>query len=701
MSFKAKIFGVCGILMLAAVAIAVVGLRSVENLHEAMERSFEFESKHQDVIKGLELSVTRMHSLLKEIMVNEDADRENKLKADITEVMDRQVEAVVRSYSPVASAAEVWKRIREGWQERREILERICELSFRSTGYNGRLLAVRGSTKFWANFDVAIQDVFDSALSAKTPLGDQVAFTSLEVMKSAKSLQLSEKLSSLAVERERRKKWLEVGMADLKQLQDLLGQLEKILTGPAANVEELRIYQRDFDSQAAKAVAFRGRGELELSPPTVRPARSFIHPELPEASRIYWERVRPFRSSGAAIFRKVYELVDEDTNNEAARIMWEVYEPLAIEANGWLAEVSKATEEIKYRELQNAEETYRNTYLVLMSVAAGSVILGGILALTAVLALDRSLGRVIRELSSNSEVLEGLSAAVAEASEVTSEGTIESSASLEQIRATMQEFSEKTKLNAERARQSGVLVEETRQAVDRASASMKDVISAMDSISVSGNAIGKIVKTIDEIAHQTNLLALNASVEAARAGEAGAGFAVVADEVRNLAQRSAEAAKNTASLIDATISSIVSGSGMVNATDESFRVVIDRQPVLESHIREVYENCSEQSLGIEQINKAIIEIDTVTQNNAVNIEKTASTAGRIRQESDVLLDVVRDMMQLTKGTKGSSAKLDSGGSPKVGAAAGGNGGRRIGGARAVRVSGRMFGEGLPAGEEEA
>jgi methyl-accepting chemotaxis protein len=180
---------------------------------------------------------------------------------------------------------------------------------------------------------------------------------------------------------------------------------------------------------------------------------------------------------------------------------------------------------------------------------------------------------------------------------------------------------------------------------------MKEVIVAMESISVSGNAINKIVKTIDEIAYQTNLLALNASVEAARAGTAGAGFAVVADEVRNLAQRSAEAAKNTANLVDTTITNINSGSEMVHATDENFKVVLEYQPVLQNHINDVSEASKEQSIGINQINQAIIDIDSVTKTNAINTEKTAETADTLLEEAKNVLEIVYVMNELTQGRK--------------------------------------------------
>ncbi|MDR3152968.1 MAG: methyl-accepting chemotaxis protein [Deltaproteobacteria bacterium] len=662
MSFKAKILGVCGILIAAAVAIAIVGLTSVNVLYETMESQLQFEKTHDLVVTGLALSIAQAESRAKELLFASSSDEARRLKGDLDKSIKEKVEAVMAGYRPVPAGEEAWRKFTEGWKGQRQLLEQICELSISNTGYNGRLLAVRGSTEFWTGFDIALLDVFQAALGAGTPKGFEAAVVALQAMKAAKSLQLSEKLGTLAVSDENRRRWLANGNDDLKALVELLDRLEKSLTGPAARRDEMQGYMGEFADKVGKAVKFLEDGQLEFSLPQVPFPPSFISPELPVASRIYWEKVRPFRGSGQVIFNKVYSLVSDDSNRQGERLMLDSYIPQAKEGQQLLDQVTAAIETSKAQTLEEAERTYRKTHLILMAVGAGGIILGGLLAALTVLALDRSLSRVISGLSANSEVLDGLSAVIEQSSQVTAEGTTESAASLEQIRSTIQELAGKTQLNADKAREAEGLVSETRQAVDRASVSMKDVIAAMDSISVSGNAINRIVKTIDEIAYQTNLLALNASVEAARAGEAGAGFAVVADEVRNLAQRSAEAAKNTAVLVEATIKSITSGSGMVHETDANFDVVISRQPVLQSHIKDVYENCSEQSLGIQEINRAIIEIDTATQNNAMNIEKTAETATRIRSESDSLLETVTGMLVLTEGkSRRNGAKGNGGG----------------------------------------
>ena len=146
------------------------------------------------------------------------------------------------------------------------------------------------------------------------------------------------------------------------------------------------------------------------------------------------------------------------------------------------------------------------------------------------------------------------------------------------------------------------------------------------SISKASEETSKIIKTIDEIAFQTNLLALNAAVEAARAGEAGAGFAVVADEVRNLAMRAAEAAKNTADLIEGTVKKVQDGSLLVATTNDAFSQVKESTTQVGNLVSEITEASKEQSSGIEQVNIAISEMDKVVQQNAANAEEMNAQA---------------------------------------------------------------------------
>jgi methyl-accepting chemotaxis protein len=260
---------------------------------------------------------------------------------------------------------------------------------------------------------------------------------------------------------------------------------------------------------------------------------------------------------------------------------------------------------------------------------------------------------VISVLAEGAQEVDTASGELSGASNTLAEGATENAASLEETSAALEELSSMTKRNSDNAIEANSLMTQTNDAVNRAESSMANVIQAMDQIATSGNEIGKIIKTIDEIAFQTNLLALNAAVEAARAGEAGAGFAVVADEVRNLAIRSADAAKNTADLIAATISNINSGSEMVNSTSENFHNVATNSAKVAQLVSEVAEASKEQSQGINQITTAMSQMDKVTQSNAASAEESASSAGQLSVQAGNLMTAVEDITLIVHG-RGSS-----------------------------------------------
>jgi methyl-accepting chemotaxis protein len=289
-----------------------------------------------------------------------------------------------------------------------------------------------------------------------------------------------------------------------------------------------------------------------------------------------------------------------------------------------------------------------------------TMIVGIVIAIAISLALGFFLTRsiiapingVISTLTEGAQEVDTASGELSSASNTLAEGATENAASLEETSAALEELSSMTKRNSDNAIEANSLMAQTNDAVARAESSMANVIQAMDQIATSGNEIGKIIKTIDEIAFQTNLLALNAAVEAARAGEAGAGFAVVADEVRNLAIRSADAAKNTADLIAATISNINSGSEMVNSTSENFHNVATNSAKVAQLVSEVAEASKEQSQGINQITTAMTQMDKVTQSNAASAEESASAAGQLSVQAGNLMNAVDDMTLIVHGSGG-------------------------------------------------
>ncbi len=218
-------------------------------------------------------------------------------------------------------------------------------------------------------------------------------------------------------------------------------------------------------------------------------------------------------------------------------------------------------------------------------------------------------------------------------------GASTQAAAIEETSATLAVLAEGTKQNAKAGKEADSAMQDVSQIVENANGTMTSLTKSMEDISQSSVDISKIIKTIDEIAFQTNLLALNAAVEAARAGDAGKGFAVVAEEVRNLAQRSAEAAKDTATLIEETVGRVGEGSRLVSATAEAFDQITDNAASVSSTINTVASSSSEQASGIEQVNQANVEMENVTQTNSASTEELAAQA-------EELLQIVNDLKRI-------------------------------------------------------
>ncbi|MDE3196359.1 MAG: hypothetical protein KGN84_08440, partial [Acidobacteriota bacterium] len=193
------------------------------------------------------------------------------------------------------------------------------------------------------------------------------------------------------------------------------------------------------------------------------------------------------------------------------------------------------------------------------------------------------------------------------------------------------------------------LVSQSQAMVEKANRSLSEMVAAMGEIGASSEKISKIIRVIDEIAFQTNILALNAAVEAARAGEAGMGFAVVADEVRNLAQRSATAARDTAALIEGSISASQEGSSKVNDVASSIRAVAEEAGRIKALVDQVSLESEEQARGLGVIDRALVEVEQVTQRAAASAEESAAAAEELNAQSESLRKIVSHLGDLVGG----------------------------------------------------
>jgi len=273
--------------------------------------------------------------------------------------------------------------------------------------------------------------------------------------------------------------------------------------------------------------------------------------------------------------------------------------------------------------------------------------------------VNKALQRSVKGLMESFEQVASAAQQVSTGSHSLAEGSSQQAASIEQTSSSLEEMSSMTRQNADNANEANGLMREANRVVEEANTAMGQVTGSMGEISYASQETSKIIKTIDEIAFQTNLLALNAAVEAARAGEAGAGFAVVADEVRNLALRAADAAKNTATLIEGTVKKVKDGSDMVQKTSEAFNHVADSASKVGQLIGEIAAASAEQSQGIEQLNAAVTDMDKVVQQNASSAEESASAAEEMNAQARLMKTNVTELMTLVGGRKGKASAVTS------------------------------------------
>ena len=258
--------------------------------------------------------------------------------------------------------------------------------------------------------------------------------------------------------------------------------------------------------------------------------------------------------------------------------------------------------------------------------------------------ITKPINRVIEGLSTGADQVTAASMEVATSSQSLAEGASEQAAAIQETSASLEELSSMTRRNADNATQTRSMMKEAKDVVEKASSELNQMIIAVEDIAKTSEQIEKIIKTIDEIAFQTNLLALNAAVEAARAGEAGAGFSVVAEEVRNLAIRAAEAAKSTNTLIENSIKSVKRGSELTSSTQDAFAANKDISMKIANLIDEIDTASQEQAKGIEQINKAVVEMDTVVQKNASSAQEAAAASEELNAQASETKSHVHNLM---------------------------------------------------------
>ncbi len=273
------------------------------------------------------------------------------------------------------------------------------------------------------------------------------------------------------------------------------------------------------------------------------------------------------------------------------------------------------------------------------------------------------LGALSTTLLDSGGQLANTSAQVTASSQAVSEGVNRQAAALEETSASLEEIGATASQNANHAQQAKGLATEARSAAETGHRDMREMMDAMDAIKSASGAIAGIIKTIDEIAFQTNLLALNAAVEAARAGQAGLGFAVVADEVRALAQRSAMAARETASSVEQVITKSDRGVEVCGKVAHSLEEIVARVRRVDTLVAHIAAASDQQRSGIEEVSAAMSDMEKVTQSGAATAEETAATVLELNAQAEALRGVVEELKRLAGDAR--SAHVATSDMPRV------------------------------------
>ena len=378
----------------------------------------------------------------------------------------------------------------------------------------------------------------------------------------------------------------------------------------------------------------------------------------PEAAELYAEVTEPAAQRVLGGIDEMLAMQDQEVAG-----MLEAGKIFATETTPALASVETLLDEARQvvssqvmtdEQMLKAARTTKSAVVILSGVA---VILGVGLGALITRGIVKALTSVMGNLARGAEQVSAASCQVSESSQEMAEGASEQASSLEETSATLEEMAAMTKENTATANEANDLSSNLQGVAETGQRSMGRMTEAIEKIKASSDQTAHIIKTIDEIAFQTNLLALNAAVEAARAGDAGKGFAVVAEEVRNLAGRSAEAARDTADLIDQSQANADGGVAVTQEVTEVLDEIVEGIARMSDLVSTVSRANGEQSRGVGEINTAVAQLDAVTQRNAANAEESAAASEDLSGQARELNRMVNVLGRIVQGGGESVAKL--------------------------------------------
>jgi methyl-accepting chemotaxis protein/methyl-accepting chemotaxis protein-1 (serine sensor receptor) len=460
--------------------------------------------------------------------------------------------------------------------------------------------------------------------------------------------------------------WLGVrNSADLsKRLGEAAGSIAKqIELGDNTELQSSMLYENGLEAIVAATQRDRARsdevrkqtaGEVAELEKGLEALTQFLDSD---ADRQNVARIKAELAQWKTAFGHLQGLLDEGKLNEAVTFTDKDFR----QATDALEKAAKTVADDQFAQLNESKKQADQAYTTSFAITIGAVIFSALTALVVVWVvrtINRALRQIVTELSDGAQQVAAAASQVSSSSQSLAQGSSEQAASIEETSASSEEINSMARKNAENSKTAAENMVEASTRVSEANRNLEQMVTSMNEINASSDKISKIIKVIDEIAFQTNILALNAAVEAARAGEAGMGFAVVADEVRNLAQRCAQAAKDTSGLIEESITKSNDGKTKLDQVATAVRSITDVAEKVKTLVDEVNLGSQEQARGIEQVSKAITQMEKVTQTTAANAEESASASEELSAQSDTLHGIVGRLSGMV-GASGSRGAYES------------------------------------------